>query len=75
MPKNFRIYVDRGGKMPQLRRSVWKCETHPYYVRYVSDRAVAYHGPVDVVAENITKDGVWCFQRSKFVPIDSLTAE
>ncbi len=47
---NFRIYVDRGGKMPQLRRRAWECASHPYYVRYVGGRPVAFHGPMDVVA-------------------------
>lgn len=75
MTNNFRVYVDRGGNMPQLRHSVWKCATHPYYIRYVNDRPVAYHGPVNVIAENVSKDSVWCYRRCEFVPVDSLTAE
>ena len=75
MTKNFRVYVDRGGKMPQLRHKEWQCDTHPYYVRYVNDRPVTYHGPAEVVAENITKDGVWCYLRSEFVPISSIKPE
>ena len=75
MPKNFRVYVDRGGNMPQLRRSVWKCDTHPFYIRYSNDGPVAYHGPVDVLVQNLSRDGVWCYRRGKFVSINSLTAE
>mgnify|MGYP006950428232 FL=1 len=75
MTKNFRVYVDRGGNMPQLRHSVWDCDTHPYYIRYINDRPVAYHGPVSVVAQNVSRDSVWCYLRSEFVSINSLTAE
>jgi hypothetical protein len=75
MTKNFRVYVDRGGKMPQLRHTQWNCTTHPYYIRYVNDRPVAYHGPAEVLAENVTNDGVWCYLTSKFIPIQSLSVE
>lgn len=75
MTKNFRVYVDRGGNMPQLRHSVWKFDTHPFYIRYINDRPVAYHGPVDVLVQNLSRDGVWCYQRGEFVSINSLTAE
>jgi hypothetical protein len=75
MPKNFRVYVDRGGNMPQLRHSVWKCNTHPYWIRYVNDRPVAYHGPKEVVAEDITKSKVWCYLTCEFVSIANLIQE
>ena len=75
MPTNFLIYKDRGGKMPQLRRTKWTCETHPYYIRYINNRPIAYHGPLNVIAENVTGDKVWCFDRLTFVPLTSLNAE
>jgi hypothetical protein len=75
MTKNFWVYVDRGGKMPQLCHKRWQCVTHPYYIRYVNDRPVAYHGPAEVVAKNVTKDGVWCYLTSKFISIQSLSVE
>jgi hypothetical protein len=75
MVKNFRVYVDRGGKMPQLRHGAWNCETHPFYVRYENDRPVAFHGPTEVLVENIKKDSVWCYLRSKFIPIALLKEE
>ena len=75
MTKTFRIYVDRGGKMPQLRHKPWQSSTHPYYIQYVNDRPVSYHGPAEVLAQNITEDGVWCYLTSEFVSIHSLRSE
>jgi len=49
MRDNFRIYVDREGCMPQLRRKKWKCISHPYYVRYENNHPVAMHGPAEVL--------------------------
>ena len=72
MPTTFRIYIDRGGNMPQLRRKPWKCDSHPYYIQYINDRPVSYRGPRDIIAENIDKDSVWCYQTSGFVSIDKL---
>lgn len=74
MPKTFRVYVDRGGNMPQLRHIKWQCESHPYYIQYINDRPVSYYGPRDVIAGNVTKDSVWCYLTSGFVSIDKLTA-
>ena len=67
--------MDKGGKVPVLSHKKMNNPHHPYYIRYINDRPVAYHGPRDVVVGNINKDSVWCYNRSKFVPIDSLTVE
>lgn len=78
MKDNFYIYVDRGGKMPQLKYRKWTSETHPHYVRYANNRPVAYHGPLDVVATKITTDGSLCFwdySRSEFVPASNAKPE
>ena len=68
MTKNFYIYVDREGKMPQLRTSEWECESHPYFVRYINDNPISYHGPIEVVSDNVTRDSVWCYRTNSFVP-------
>lgn len=49
MINNFRIYVDREGKIPQLRPKEWKCTSHPYYIRYVNNYPVAMRGPAEVL--------------------------
>jgi hypothetical protein len=75
MPTNFLIYMDRGGNMQQLRTEQWVCKTHPYFIRYRSNRPVSYRGPANVVAGNIGKDSVWCYATSKFVPLSNLKQE
>lgn len=75
MPKSYYVYVDRGGNMPQLRHSEWVSNTHPYYVRYINDRPVAYHGPQDALAQNITGDSVWCYLTDSFIPLTTLIQE
>lgn len=75
MPTNFRVYVDRGGNMPQLRRQRWECQSHPYYVRYINDHPVAYRGPQNVVATNVSKDKVYSYHLREWIPIAGLIAE
>lgn len=74
---NFYIYVDRDGKMPQLRNKKWKAKSHPYYVRYANNNPVAYHGPLDVVATHVTTGGLkfWDYSINEFVPTDGVVAE
>jgi hypothetical protein len=74
MPKTFRVYVDSGGNMPQLRHTKWQCKSHPYYIQYINDCPVSYYGPRNIVAGNVTRDSVWCYLTSGFVSIDNLTA-
>lgn len=48
---NFRICVDRGGKMPILRNlKDTTLATHPWFVEYRNNRPVGYKGPVEIVA-------------------------
>ena len=72
MNNNFYIYKDKGGKIPQLRYSAWQCRTHPYFVQYVNNRPVKYHGPIDVVSDNVNRDAVWCYDTHNFIPTNSL---
>ena len=67
--------MDRGGNMPQLRTTQWESRSHPYYVRYVSNRPVAYKGPANVITRYNKADSVWCYDRSKYVPITTLKPE
>ena len=70
MTQNFFIYTDKGGKMPQLRYKPWQCITHPYFVQYVNNRPVKYHGPDDLMGN---KNGsVWCYASSDYVPLSSI---
>jgi len=71
---NFYIYVDKSGKMPVLSHIKLDIIHHPYFIQYRSNRPVAYHGPKNILVENINNDSVWCFARAKFVPIDNLKA-
>lgn len=71
--KNFFLYVDREGKMPFQSDRQMAVKSHPFYVRYVSNRPVAYHGPKEVLANNITNDKVYCYHSQEFVPIDSIS--
>lgn len=64
---NFYIYVDREGKMPQLRRKVWDCRSHTYYVRYQNDRPVARRGPLEVIATN---GRIWDYSLGKYVSVE-----
>jgi hypothetical protein len=69
------VYLDRDGKMPQLRREPWESKTHPYYIRYVNDVARAYHGPPNILAQDATGTKVWCYATRNYVPINSLVSE
>jgi hypothetical protein len=73
--RNFRVYVDRDGKMPQLRRGVWDSASHPYYTRYVADKPVALRGPVSVLADDVTGTRVWDYSKNEYVPAASLPQE
>lgn len=75
MKKNFWIYVDREGKMPQLRHLPWVSENFPWYIRYVNNRPVAIHGPADVLAQDVTRTKVWNYANNTFIPIDKLKSE
>ena len=75
MKTNYLIYVDREGKMPILSATKRNYISHPYYVRYVKDSPVAYHGPAEVHARDITRSKVWDYCKSCFVPIASIPQE
>ena len=75
MNNNFMIYVDREGKIPQLRRKKWKCISHPYYVRYQNNHPVGLHGPTAVLAEDITKTKVYSYAKHEFVSIAGIQQE
>jgi hypothetical protein len=69
----FRIYVDREGKMPQLKRNGSNSpnpETHPYYVEYANGKPIKYHGPIEVLATRVTTDQtlkLYDYKENKFV--------
>lgn len=73
--KNYFIYVDREGKMPVLSTKKRTYVNHPFYVRYVNNRPVAYHGPAEVHARDVTKSKVWDYKQSCYVPIAGITQE
>jgi hypothetical protein len=75
MSKNFFIYVDKGGKCPVLSQKKLSVPSHPFWVRYVNDRPVAYHGPKEIIVQNISGDSVWDYALGKFVPIENCKAE
>lgn len=70
--KNFYLYVDRGGKMPQLAYQKWESKTHPYYVRYVNDKPVAYRGPLAVVGTN---GKLWDYSINEYVSAEGIPQE
>lgn len=73
----FWRYVDREGKMPQLRHEPWDCEHFPYYVRYVNSRPVAFCGPVEIVATRM-RDGdlkFYDYNSGEYVPADGVPQE
>jgi hypothetical protein len=72
---NFWIYVDREGKMPQLRRARWESKTHPYYVRYVNNRPVGRHGPVNLLRSDITGTKIWDYNQKDYVPANTIPEE
>jgi len=74
MSKNFFIYVDKGGKMPVLSRRKLTLMTHPYWVQYINDTPVAYHGPKEMITGNIAGDSIWDYRLGKFVPIENCRA-
>lgn len=73
--KDFFTYVDRGGKMTILSLHPTMIQTHPYYIRYVNNRPVAYHGPADVLVQDVTGSKVWCYASNSFIDIASLSKE
>ena len=75
MRDNFRIYVDRGGNMPQLTHKRWASNTHPYYIRYENNRPVALHGPVAVLAQDITNTKIYSWANHDFVDIATIPQE
>jgi len=75
MRHNYYIYVDREGKMPFLSGNKRKSVSHPYYIRYVNDTPVAYHGPTEVHAQDVTKSKVWDYRQACYVPIANIPQE
>lgn len=75
MKDNFRIYVDRGGNMPQLRRKKWDSKTHPFYIRYENNHPVGLHGPAEVLVQDITKTKVYSYAKHEFVSIAGIPQE
>jgi hypothetical protein len=72
---SFYIYVDSEGKMPVLSYRKRAVPNRPCYTRYVNDKPVAYHGPIEAVSRDITKTRVWDYSQNEFVPLDTLVAE
>lgn len=75
MKKNYLIYVDREGKMPILSHTKRNYKSHPFYIRYVNNTPVAYHGPAEIHAKDITRSKVWDHCKSCFVPINIIPQE
>ena len=75
MSNNFFVYLDKGGKCPVLSHEKLSLVSHPFWVRYINDHPVSYRGPKEIIAKNISKDSVWDYELSKFVPIDNCKAE
>ncbi len=46
---SFYIYRTSDGNMPVLFYKKTYLPHHPYYVRYVNNKPVAYHGPLTVL--------------------------
>lgn len=75
---NFYYYVDREGKMPTLSDKKVTIKSHPYYVRYIGDKPVAYHGPVEIVATKSPLDGqlkIYNYHKQEFVLASTIKAE
>lgn len=75
MHANYLIYVDREGKMPVLSHGKRDMISHPYYIRYVNDRPVAYHGPAEIHARDVSRSKIWDYSTGTFVPISSVPHE
>lgn len=72
---NYFIYVDREGKMPFLSATKRNSLSHPFYIRYVKNSPVAYHGPAEVHARDVTGSKVWDYSRCIYVPIANIPQE
>lgn len=72
MKNNFYIYVDREGKMPVLFYEPVEIKSHPYYVKYINNRPVAYKGPLEVISNN---GKFYCYDRKEYVPATEATNE
>lgn len=75
MANNFYIYLDREGKMPQLRYHKRKCDSHPFYIRYVGDKPVSYHGPLEILAMGGPKGKIWDYSINEYVSMEGLRNE
>jgi hypothetical protein len=75
MRTSFFIYVDREGKMPFLSGERCHSVTHPYYIRYVNNRPVAYHGPADIHARDVSGTKIWDYSQNEFIPICTVPTE
>lgn len=73
--QNFRIYVDRKGRMPVLSYKKWNSKTHPFYTRYQNNHPVGLHGPTEVLSEDITKTKVYSYAKHEFVSIVGIPQE
>ena len=73
--KNFYIYVDSDGNMPVLSYRKRAVPNRPYYTRYINEKPVAYHGPIESVRRDISKTRTWDYSQNEFVPIETLVAE
>lgn len=72
--KNFFLYVDREGKMPFISAVQRAVKSHPFFVQYRDNVPVAYKGPANVLASDITGTKVWNYATNEFQPISSLQA-
>ncbi len=63
--KNFYIYTDSQGGIPQLRRKPWESSTHKWWVKYADDR------PVEV-RPHAGQDRVWDYSKCDYVPVESI---
>ena len=72
---NYYIYVDKQGKMPILSKGSKEIKSHPYYTRYHNNSPIAYHGPSEILANDISNTKIWDYAKSNFIPITSVPSE
>ena len=72
--KSFFRYVDKNGNMPFISNKRRNVISHPYFIQYKDNKPIAYHGPSNVIAGDITNTKVWDYSESNYVPISLLKA-
>lgn len=66
---DFYLYVDRSGKMPTLSHKPKNMLSHPYFVRYVNNKPIAFCGPKNIL---FTNNKVWDYSKDEYIPINFL---